>query len=559
MRIGGGELGGKARGLADIRRALHAAFGGPPPGGIRVDIPAMVVLGTHVFDSFMQHNRLYDVALADGSDERIARAFHKAELPFSVLGDLRALANQVHVPLAVRSSSLLEDAEQQPFAGIYATKMIPNNQYDADARFNKLVEAIKFVYASTFSASAKAYRRATGHDDEEEKMAVIIQELVGKRHQPRFYPELSGVARSLNYYPMGPAQPEEGVVSLALGLGKTIVDGGVCWSYSPGHPKVDPPFASVEELVHGTQTEFWAVNMGEAPAYEPLKETEYLVLENFTLAERDGALRYLASTYSPLSGRLYIGTVFDGPRVLTFAPLLVLEEIPFNSMVGDILQCCQAELGKPVEIEFAMTFEPHRFAFLQVRPMATSQDETLVGEEDMRGENVLVATETALGNGALDTIYDVVYTIPESFSLQHTRAVIPDLERINRGLLEAGRDALLIVLGRLGTTDPWLGIPINWAKISAAKAVVEATRQNVRVELSQGSHYFHNIVSLGVKYFNLPISSPHGIDWEWLAGQEAVEETPLLRHVRLSRPLLIKVDGRSRRGVIYKQAKTDEP
>jgi hypothetical protein len=383
-------------------------------------------------------------------------------------------------------------------------------------------------------------------------MAVIIQELIGKRFHNRFYPELSGVARSYNFHPMGAAKPEGGVVNLALGLGKTIVDGGVCWSYSPAHPKVQPPFGSIEDLLEGTQVEFWAVNMGGQSEYDPIKETEYMLHENLMVAERDETLCYLASTYDPLSGRLSVGTGFRGARALTFAPILVLDEIPLNEIVLDLLRICEAAMGAPVEIEFAMTFNPHRFGFLQVRSMASLYGEIQIGVDDLRGDNVLVATENALGNGVINTIQDVVYTIPERFDLKHTRTIVPELERFNNLLLDEGRPYLLITLGRLGTTDPWLGIPINWGKISGAKVVVETTQENVKVELSQGSHYFHNITSLGVKYFTLPFSSQWKIDWEWLTRQEIIAETQFIRHVRLPKPLQVKVDGRTGRGVISK-------
>jgi hypothetical protein len=550
-RIGGGELGGKAQGLATIRNVLSTQQTSHKFPGITVSIPPLAVVGTDIFDAFMQHNDLYQTACSGLPDDRIAFAFQRADLPFEILGDLRSLVEHVHAPLAIRSSSLLEDAQNEPFAGVYASKMIPNDFYDPDARFRQLVEAIKFVYSSTFSKSARQYRKALGHRDEDEKMGVIIQELVGKRYHVRFYPELSGVARSYNYYPMAPSKPEQGIVNLALGLGKTIVDGGLCWSFSPAYPKVQPPFGSVEELLDGTQTEFWTVNMGKPPEYDPTKETEYLLLENLTVAERDGTLRYLASTYSPLSNRLSIGTGFPGPRALTFAPILVLDELPLISLVRELLQLCQSAMDAPVEIEFAMTFNPHRFALLQVRSMVSPLGETYLDEE-FGGEDILAASESALGNGSIDTIQDIVYTKPERFDLKHTMAMVPDLEQLNDRLLDEGRPYLLIALGRLGTTDPWLGIPINWGKISGAKVVVEATHTNVRVELSQGSHYFHNIISLGVKYFSMPLSSQHKIDWEWLSRQEVAEETQFLRHVRLPIPLKVKVDGRSSRGVIYK-------
>jgi hypothetical protein len=551
-RIGHGEVGGKAHGLASIWGVLNGELDAGKFPGVSVDIPPLAVLGTDVFDAFMERNNLYEVAGSDLPDDRIAHAFQRADLPFDVLGDLRALVSGVETPLAVRSSSLLEDAQHEPFAGIYATKMIPNSRHDPDMHFRQLVEAVKFVYASTFSRAARDYRSATGHSDDDEKMAVIIQEMVGKRYHRRFYPELSGVARSYNYYPMGSAKPEEGVVSLALGLGRTVVDGGVCWSYSPAYPKVEPPFGSVENLLNETQTEFWVVNMGEPAMFDPTQETEYLLLENLTAAERDGTLRYLASTYSPLSGRLSIGTGFDGPRALTFAPILVLDQFPLNDLIVELLHVCETALGSPVEIEFAMTFNPHRFRFLQVRRMEASYEGTSVQVEELSGENLLVASETALGNGEVDSLCDIIYTKPESFDLRHTTAMVPELERLNRKLLDAELPYLLITLGRLGTTDPWLGIPINWGKISGARVVVEVAQENARVELSQGSHYFHNIVSLGVKYFNLPLSHQHKVDWSWLEGRESVEETRFLRHVRLPEPLHVKVDGRHSRGVIYK-------
>jgi hypothetical protein len=551
-RIGKGELGGKAHGLAFIREVLRDHFGSSRFAGMAIDIPSLAVVCTGVFDEFMERNGLGEVAQSGLPDDRIARSFQKGDLPFEVLGDLRALVNQVQTPLAVRSSSLLEDAKKEPFAGVYATKMVPNNRFDPDARFRQLVEAIKFVYASTYSTTAKDYRTATGHPEEDEKMAVIVQELVGRRHHHRFYPELSGVARSFNYYPMGPARPEEGVVSLALGLGKTIVDGDRCWSYSPSYPKVDPPFGSVENLLKGTQTAFWVVNMGDPPEYDPMRETEYLLQENLATAERDGTLQHMVSTYSPLSGRLSVGMGFDGPRALTFAPILVLEEFPLNSLLRELLEVCSAALNSPVEIEFALTFDPCRFRFLQVRTMEAPIRETPIDVRALQGEDILLSTDSALGNGVTESLSDIVYTKPEAFDLKHTSAMVLELAQLNRNLLADGRGYILIVLGRLGTTDPWLGIPINWGRISGARVVVEATESNVRVELSQGSHFFHNLVSQSVKYFTLSLSSEHLIDWKWLGQQDAFEETRFFRHVRLPRPLVVRVDGRSGRGVILK-------
>ncbi len=551
-RIGSGALGGKAQGLVDIHQALRNGLDAAAFPGIAIDIRRMTILGGDVFATFMERNHLLDIACSDLHDGHIARAFQKADLPCEILGDLRALVGQMVTPLAIRSSSLLEDSEHEPFAGVYATKMIPNGSYSLDIRFRQLVEAIKFVYSSTFYRAAKNYRRAIGRADEDEKMAMIVQEMVGKRYRDRFYPDLSGVARSYNYYPMAPARPEDGVVSLALGMGKTIVDGGISWTYSPGYPKVDPPFGSTARLLKNTQTQFWAVNMGDPPEYDPTRETEYLLLESITEAERDGTLRRLASTYNPQSDRLSIGTGTQGPRAITFAPLLVLKELPLNEIILRLLSVCEQTLGAPVEIEFAMTFDPHHFAFLQVRKMAVSAEEVQVAEAELSGASVLAASRNALGNGALETIRDVVYVKPGEFNLRYTQAMVPELKRLNERLLAARQPYLLVALGRLGTTDPWLGIPVQWAQICGAQAVVEVAQENARVELSQGSHYFHNIVNLGVKYFLMPFTSPYKLDWAWLERQPAVEETRFLRHVCMEQPLQIKVDGRSSRGVIYK-------
>jgi len=347
--------------LVNIREILKQHLTPDAFPGIAIDVPPMAVLCTDIFSDFLKQNNLEEIANSDLPDERIALAFQRADLPFDVLGTLRTLTSQVHIPLAIRSSSLLEDAEREPFAGIYTTKMIPNSQYDPDIRFRQLVQAIKFVYASTYFKAAKNYRQAIGRSVHDEQMAVIIQEIAGKRYLTRFYPELSGVARSYNYYPMSPGTAEDGVVNLALGLGKTIVDGGSSWAYSPAYPKVDPPFGSVEKLLKSTQSSFWAVTMGDPPMPDPTRETEYMVLDNLTAAEKDGTLTYLASTYDPQAGTLSIGTGFPGPRAINFAHQIVLEEQPLNEIVKTMLHICEDALSAPVEIEFAMTFNPPVF------------------------------------------------------------------------------------------------------------------------------------------------------------------------------------------------------
>ncbi len=548
--IGAGAVGGKASGLAFIDSMLSAQQLPAAARDIPVNVPAFTVIRTDVFDAFIQRNNLQELRSSDAPDDVIGHAFQRASMPAEILGDLRGLIEKVHTPLAIRSSSLLEDALYQPFAGIYSTKMIPNNQPSPDVRFQKLIEAIKFVYASTFSRAARDYIRAVGRSPEEEKMAVIIQEVVGTRHKDRFYPRLSGVARSYNFYSMGRAKPEDGVVNLALGLGKTIVDGGISWSYSPRYPSINPPFGSLSELVDGTQTEFWAVNMGKPPAYDPIRETEYLVHSNLQDAESDGTLEHVASTYDSRSEKLTMSLDTRGPRVLNFARILVLNEPPLNDVLRALLEMSENSMKAPVEIEFAMTFDPLRLGFLQVRPMVVSHADVQIGSEEMKGAHLLLASERVLGNGIVDTIRDIVYVRPEHFEARHTPQIATELEVINRSMLQSGTPYILIGFGRWGSSDPWLGIPVNWGQVCAARVIVEATTPAMNVELSQGSHFFHNLTSFQVSYFCVPHTGEYAIDWDWLSKQPCEEETALLRHVRAPVPLTVKVDGRKSRGII---------
>ena len=400
--IGSGELGGKAHGLAKMNGILQSNQINKYTPDLTANIPTLTVVTTEIFDMFMKQNDLYEIACSDTRDDLIAHAFQKAFLPVQLVGDLRALVQQVHTPLAIRSSSMLEDAMFEPFASVYATKMIPNNQPDADTRFRKLIEAIKFVYASTFFKAAGNYMKSTHHATIDEKMAIVIQEVVGTRFGDRFYPHISGVARSYNFYPTGHAKPNDGVVDLAIGLGKAIVDDGKAWSYSPAYPRSNPPYNSINDLLKQTQTEFWAVNMGKPPVYNPIEESEYLARFNLTDSEYDKTLRCLASTYSPQDDRINIGTGIKGPRILDFAPILKTNQLPLNELLKTLLQVCEDTLGSLVEIEFAMTLDqkqcaPANFGFLQVRPMVVSQAEVEVSISDLTDDKALVASESVLG------------------------------------------------------------------------------------------------------------------------------------------------------------------
>ena len=560
-RIGEGELGGKARGLVLIRDLLQSDFPASRFPGIEVHVPKMVVVATDVFDAFVARNNLQETALSDLPDDRMAETFLRAEFPAETLGDLRALVEEVHTPLAVRSSSLLEDALFRPFAGVYETKMVPNNQPDADTRFRKLVEAIKFVYSSTYFRNAKSYIRATERTSADEKMAVIIQDVVGDRYGDRFYPNVAGVGRSYNFFPSKGVDPGDGVVNLALGLGKTIVDGGASWIYSPTRPKAPPPFGSTREILRLTQLDFWAVNMGKSPAYDPTTETEYLVKADLAAADYDDTLSGVASTYDARRDRIVPGTGAEGPRVVDFSPLLSYSEVPFNDVIRELLSVGERVLDGAVEIEFAISLPKKgttgvRFGFLQLRPMLVSGEEVEVSDEELARPDLLLASDRVMGNGALETIQDIVYVRPETFESRFTRQIATDLEQLNRPLLDGARPYLLLGFGRWGSSDPWLGIPVNWGQIAGARVIVESTLSGMDVEPSQGAHFFHNLISFEVSYLCVRHENGAGlarrsIDWEWLDSQPSVSETDHVRHIRLEKPLKIKVDGRSGRGAVW--------
>jgi pyruvate phosphate dikinase-like enzyme len=559
-QIGSGSVGGKASGLVFIKDLLGAQIAPTSFPDVEIDVPTMAVIATDCFDQFIAQNHLGGLPFDQMSDDRIAHAFQKAELPFELLGDLRALIVQVKSPLAIRSSSLLEDASDRPFAGVYATKMIPNNQPDPDTRFRRLVEAIKFVYASTHFREARDYVRTTRTNPGEEKMAVIVQEVVGQRRGDRFYPDISGVARSYNFYAFEPARPEGGLVTLALGLGKTIVDGGIGWTFSPAYPKKPPPFDSVAELLKGTQTEFWAVNMGKPPGYDPISETEYMVHASLADAEADDALYLVASTYDPERDRVIPGIGSRGPRVLNFAPILVQDQFPLSDVVKTLLSAAEKAVDAKVEIEFAITLQGRvgerlrvRLGFLQVRSMVVSDQVVDVTVEDLSDARAIVASDTVMGNGPADDIQDIVFVRPDNFSSLNTPVIAQQLESVNRELQQQHRPFLLIGFGRWGSSHPSLGIPVDWSQISGARAIVEATLPEMNVELSQGSHFFHNLSSFRASYFMVQHGRRFGINWNWLNRQPVVSETEFVRHVRPADKVTVRVDGRTARGVVLSQ------
>ncbi len=555
--IGHGEIGGKASGLARIWEAVESRISKQRFPGIEVEIPRLTVIATDHFDSFMRMNDLYETAYSVKEDERTAYHFLKTELPAELVGDLLTIARVKRSPLAVRSSSLLEDAKFEPFAGIYGTKMLPGNQPSADTRFLRLVEAIKFIYASTFFNAAKGYFQGTGNEIENEKMAVIIQDVVGKQRGDRFYPDISGVARSYNFYRSGKARPEDGVVDLALGLGKTIVDGDIVWSYSPAFPRSGPPFSSTRDMLQMTQKKFWAINMGKPPAYDPMKETEYLVQLGLRDADYDGTLDHIAGTYDPQSDRIMPGKGRPGAKVVNFSPVLEHEQIPLNKLIKELLPICEDVMDAEVEVEFALSFDrklktPVKFGFLQVRPMVVSHENVVITEQEMTGADVLTASDQVMGNGIISSIKDIVFVKPETFEAKDTPRMALEIENINRKLVQSGSPYLLIGFGRWGSSDPWLGIPANWGQICGAKAIIEASFSKMRVELSQGSHFFHNLSCFQTVYFSINLHNGRMIDWDWLNNLKISENLRFVKHVKTESALTIKVDGKTGKGVILK-------
>jgi hypothetical protein len=557
--IGEGEVGGKARGLLRAAKLLGERFPEGRIGDLLVDIPRFAVVATGEFERFAANPAVAEAIREEGPDQRIAHAFQRADLSARLVGDLRAIAEGVRTPLAVRSSSALEDALYRPFAGVYATKMLPNDQADPDERFRRLVEAVKLVWASTCFAEARGYRKALGVATAPERMAVVIQEVVGRRANDRFYPVVSGVARSYNFYPSGRARPEDGVLELALGLGQSIVDGSWSWTVCPAHPKAPPPFNNIRDMLAGTQTGFFAIRMGANPLPDPLREDEFTVRAELADAEYDNVLRFVASTYDAASDRVVPGTGRQGPRILDFAPLLVLGQIPLIEAVRGLLATGESLCNGPVEIELAVDIDPlgrdpARLGLLQVRPMVVTSEQVDVSAADLELPGVIVASDRALGNAGIDTVSDVVYVDRASFEPRHTALVAAELERKNAELAAGNRPYVLIGFGRFGTSDHWRGIPVVWSQIAGARVIIEAPFEGMPTDPSQGSHFFHNMTSFAACYLAAGTAArPGAVDWDRLDGLPEVSRSRFVRHVRSAAPLAIRVDGRTRRGFVALQ------
>ncbi len=560
-RIGGGSLGGKARGLSFFNSLLNNLQLRHRFAGAIVYIPASVVLGTELFDTFLDDNNLRDFALFSTDDEKIKQNFLNAnKFPVEIISNLIDFLKLIDVPLAVRSSSLLEDSQYHPFAGVYSTYMLPNNQPDIKDRLTDLLNAIKSVYASTFYQSTKTYIKSTSYRLEEEKMAVIIQKLVGSTHGDRFYPDFSGVSKSFNYYPVPPQKSEHGIVSVALGLGKTVVEGGRTVKFSPKNPTHLPQFGSIKETLKNNQRHFYALDLsGQNDFVHPVEnEQPYEKKHTIEVAEIDGTLSYVGSTYSHENNVIYDGISRVGPRLITFAPLLKQKIFALPEIQEVILDVGKWGMGTPIEIEFAVCMsvapgKPKEVALLQMRPLVLKKEteELIINVTDK--ESLLCHSPSVLGHGKTDNIYNVVYVDYHKFDRSKSKQVAEEVHKFNQKLTSQNEPYLLIGVGRWGSMDPWLGIPVRWDHISGACTIVETSFKEFMVTPSQGSHFFQNLTSFGIGYFTVNSFKHEGFfDWDWLFEQKPTEEKEFTKHVKFDNPLVIKINGQKNEGIIQK-------
>jgi CheY-like chemotaxis protein len=556
-RLGGGSLGGKARGLAFMNTILNRFDVAARFPGVEIAVPPTAVVATDVYDEFLDRGDLRERVLGGSlADAEIVRLFQDRPLPVEVLADLRAFLSAVDYPIAVRSSSLLEDSRYQPFAGVYATYMLPNSHSDLAVRLDQLARAIKLVYASVFQAGARSYLEASGNRVEEEKMAVVLQETVGRRHEQYFYPDFAGVAHSTDFYPAPGLPPSDGVVCAALGLGRLVAEGGNVLRFNPRRPGKLQQFGSIADWLKGSQREFLAVDVARADAYPQADEAYNVVSLDLAAAERHGTLAAVGSTYSAENGVIYDGIGRPGPRLVSFAHVLKSGLYPLAEILAFLLELGRNCLSGPVEIEWAATMadgpgRPHRFGFLQIRPLTLVGGGQPLAPEDLEDPAALVTTEVALGNGRYPDLRDVVYVPPGSFDRATTVAIAAEVAAFNSRLKGEGRPYLLLGPGRWGSSDRWLGIPVRWEQISGAQVIVETDLPDFKVTPSEGTHFFQNLTSFQVGYLTVNHDRPRTVcRWELLDALPAAGVGRHVRHVRLAEPLQVVIDGKSRRAKI---------
>ena len=565
-RIGDGSLGGKGRGLAFIG-AMVKRYPKLEHDHFAVTIPKTVVICTDIFDEFMETNELYPVALSDVDDETILKYFLRASLPARLIEDLMAFFDVVKSPIAVRSSSLLEDSHYQPFAGIYSTYMVPKleDKYDM---LRTLSDAIKAVYASVFYRDSKAYMTATSNLIDQEKMAIVLQEVVGNRYNDHFYPTISGVARSLNFYPIGNEKAEDGIANIALGLGKYIVDGGQTLRFSPRHPHNILQMSTMDFALRETQTRYYALDLKNLAEQFSVDDSFNLLRLNLKDADADGSLKFIVSTYDPYDQIIRDGYYPGGRKILSFVNVLQHDVFPLADTLDQILHVGQEEMGRPIEIEFAVNIDPMKteqsrggsptatFYLLQIRPIVDNKE---VMEEDLtlvEQKDTILSSTSVLGHGIVTDVQDIIYVKTGAFNSANNQLIAYDIEKMNRGFTAEEKNYVLVGPGRWGSSDSWLGIPVKWPHISNARVIVECGLENYRVDPSQGTHFFQNLTSFGVGYFTInPFKGDGWFDEEYLNSLPAVEETEYLRHVHFDKPIVIKMDGKKSLGVVLKPEK----
>jgi len=557
-RIGDGSLGGKARGLAFLDMLIKRNRILEKWKNVYITIPRTVVLTTDIFDEFMEENNLYEVALSDRDDKEILQEFIQARLPFRIHEDLYTLITYVRNPIAVRSSSLLEDSHYQPFAGIYSTYMVPYVKDSERVMMEMLSNAIKSVYASTYYKASKAYMNATSNVIDEEKMGIVLQTVAGTRYGNRFYPSISGVARSINFYPLDPEKSEDGTASIALGLGKYIVDGGLSLRFSPLHPKRILQTYSPEAALRETQKYFYALNM-DPEVFKPNIDDGFNIMHlPVREAEKDGSLKWIASTYDLQNNTLREGVGHEGKKLITFSSILKHDVFPLPDILHTVLEIGQKEMGNPVEIEFAVDLnrppnDPKIFYLLQIRPIVSNKETITTNLEDVKEEDTIIFSHSALGNGIIADLKDIVYIKPETFNPAKNVELAERIGKLNEMFLKEGRNYILIGPGRWGSQDPWLGIPVKWPQISAARVIVESGLENYRIDPSQGTHFFQNLTSFRVGYFTInPFMKDGYYDNEFLKNLPSHFEDEQIKHIRLEKPLLVEIDGRKNLGAVYK-------
>jgi pyruvate phosphate dikinase-like enzyme len=551
-RIGEGALGGKARGLAFMAKIMSKYRIQDLFPTLKITIPRSIVLSTDVFDMFMDHNHLTELDFYHLSDERISSKFVKASLPPTVLGDLRSFIRNTRKPLIIRSSGLLEDSLMQPFAGIYASMLLPNDSWETDLRFQEVCNAIKHVFSSTYFEQARTYIKNTPKHLADEKMAVLIQEIVGDRHGNYFYPTISGVAKSYNYYPSSSCKPEDGIAYLALGLGKSIVDGGSSFAFCPVKPK-KPLFGTAKEYMKYAQQSFYALNLRSIYKYVNVNEETSLDKLDLDTAKKHGVLDKVVSTYIYQDDQIYPGLYDGGSHVIDFGPIINYNMIPLSKAINLLLNISEIVLGYPVEIEFAVNVSnkdeiPSELIILQIRSMIPPDKEIDVNIDEIHADNIIISTENCLGYGIASDIYDIVYVDQDLFDMSKSIQVVEQIRKINEKLMDSKTPYMLIGPGRWGSFDQWLGIPVLWSNIAGAKAIVEIPYKERHIDPSQGSHFFHDMIASNVMY--LITKKEEDVDWNWIKNQQTVEKTDFIRHVRTSKPFKIIVDGKKGKGIV---------